>query len=229
MQITVTGRGLEITAPLRDYVHEKIGKFEEFFGNIQKAEVVLEARSTENVDKRQVAEIRVWVAGMKMFQALEAGQDLYAAVDLVVKEMERQLERHKKMHVQEHRRHAGMIKHGVTESHEADEAPGQVLIKLNRFAKKPMSLDEAREELKVMGQDFLAFRNTDTNEVNVIRQGKGKIELLRADKELLPEEAVEMLQKSNEDLIVFNNKSTRIPSVVFRRKSGNFGLIESEL
>ena len=97
MQIKVTGHGLDITPPLRDYVHAKIAKLEEFFKSIQKVEVVLDARSIENVDKRQVAEIRAWMSGRKMVQAQEAGRDMYAAIDMVIDETKRQIEKHKEM------------------------------------------------------------------------------------------------------------------------------------
>lgn len=225
MQIKVTGRGIEITDPLRDYVHEKVSKLEEFFTNIQKVEVILDARSIDNVERRQVAEIRAWMAGLKMIQALEAGRDVYAAIDLVVEEAKRQIERHKRKHVQEPRRKAERLKEELLEVPHLELETSPVLVKVQRFARKPMNFEEAKEELKVMGQDFLTFRNTETGEVNVIRSNG---ELLRPEKELSPEEAVEELKKSGENLVLFYRKSTRIPSVVFRRKSGNFGLIEPE-
>jgi putative sigma-54 modulation protein len=95
MQINISGHGLEVSAPLRDYVQEKVSKLEEYFKNIQKVEVVLDARSIDNVDKRQVAEIRAWMAGLKMVQAKEAGRDMYAAVDMALDETKRQIEKHK--------------------------------------------------------------------------------------------------------------------------------------
>lgn len=226
MQIKITGRGTEITAPLRDYVHEKVGKLEEFFNNIQKVEVILDARSIDNVDRRQVAEIRAWMAGLKMIQATDAGRDMYAAIDLAVEEAKRQIQRHKRKHVQEKRRQAEKIKYETgSEVYEETES-GPVLVKLNRFANKPMNLEEAKDELRILGQDFLAFRNTESEEINVIRKSGEDFELLRPEEEMLPDEAVEELKKSGKGLIIFNNKSTRNPSVVFRRKSGNFGLIE---
>jgi putative sigma-54 modulation protein len=228
MQIKVTGRGLDITPPLRDYVLEKVGKLEEFFNNIQKVEVVLEARPIDDVERRQVAEIRAWMAGLKMIQASEAGRDEYAAIDLVIEEAKRQIQRHKSKHVNEQRRKGEKVKREVSEisfvEPLSEEEP--VLVKLNRISNKPMNFEEAKEELKILNQDFLAFRNSESNEINVIRKNGKGFELLRPEKDLLPEEAVETLKQSGNLLIVFNNKSSRIPSIVFRRKSGNFGLIE---
>lgn len=110
MQIKVTGRGMDITPPIRDYVLAKAGKLEEFFKNIQKVEVVLETRSIDDADRRQVAEVRAWMSGKKMIQAIEGGRDLYAAVDMVMDEAARQIKRHKAKLVQEKRRKASKAK-----------------------------------------------------------------------------------------------------------------------
>lgn len=228
MQIKVTARGIEITPALRDYAQQKAGKLEEFFSNIQKVEVVLETRPIDDAEKRQVAEIRAWMAGLKMIQAQEAGRDLYAAIDLVVEEAKRQIQRHKRKQVEEHRRKAEKIKYGPAGASPVDTADEETLVKLNRFANKPMDIEEAKEELKILGQDFLAFRSIEDHEVYVVHREKDRFSLLRPEKQMLPEEAVEELKNSGKVLTFFNNKSTQIPSVVFRRKSGNFGLIEPE-
>jgi ribosome hibernation promoting factor len=110
MEILLTGRGIEITQPIRDYVNEKVGKLEEFFDSIQKIEVVLEAHSIDDINKRQVAEIRAWLSGKKVITAKEAGRDAYAAIDLVSEEAKRQVEKHKEKHVQERRREGAKIK-----------------------------------------------------------------------------------------------------------------------
>ncbi|MFA5839311.1 MAG: ribosome-associated translation inhibitor RaiA [Candidatus Margulisiibacteriota bacterium] len=110
MQIQMSARGTELTQTIKDYVQEKVGKLETFASDIQKAEVVLEAHDINDVDKRQVVEIRLWVSGLKFITAKEAGRDLYAALDLVVEEVKRQLQKHKSMHTDEKRRQAGKDK-----------------------------------------------------------------------------------------------------------------------
>ncbi len=229
MQIKITARGTEITTPLKDYVHEKVGKLEQFFNNIQKVEVVLEAHSIDDAERRQVAEIRAWAAGLKFIQATEAGRDMYAAIDLVVEEAKRQMAKHKKKLVQEQRRKADKIKQQAFESSTEEDSEGPVLIRMDRFARKPMSLAEAQEELKISRQDFMVFKEQKTKEISVVRKANGGLELLRPEADLTPEEAVDNLQKNNQNLLFFNNKATRVPSVIFRRKSGNFGLIEPEI
>jgi putative sigma-54 modulation protein len=104
MQIQITGHKIEMTPALRDYVQGKITKLEEFFDNIQKVEIVLDAKSNADDNKRQVAEIRAWMAGKKMIQAKEAGRDAYAAFDLALDEAKRQVEKHKEKLGHEKRR-----------------------------------------------------------------------------------------------------------------------------
>ena len=110
MQIKLTGHGTEITDALRTYVHEKIVKLEEFFKNIQKVEIVLDAREISDAQQRQVAEIRAWMAGNRMIQAREGGKDMYAAFDLALAEAGRQVERHKEKLNHEKRREAKKAK-----------------------------------------------------------------------------------------------------------------------
>jgi putative sigma-54 modulation protein len=110
MQINITGHGIEMTGTLRDYVQAKIAKLEEFFKNIQKVEVVLEAHSIDDAQRRQVAEIRAWMAGNRMIQAKEGGKDAYAAFDMALDEAKRQVEKHKEKMGHEKRRESKKIK-----------------------------------------------------------------------------------------------------------------------
>jgi len=63
----------------------------------------------------------------------------------------------------------------------------------------------------------------------VVRKNAEDYELLRPEKELTADEAIEELNVSGNNLIIFNDKSNQIPAIIFLRKSGNYGLIEPEL
>ena len=230
MQIKVTGRGLDITPAIRDYAHEKVMKLEAFFNNIQKVEVVLETHSIDDAEKRQTAEIRAWMAGHKMIQAIEAGRDVYAALDLVIEEAKRQVEKHKDKLVHGKRRKASKMKKEMRAFSVKEEGVQEPeLVKLSLFAKKPMNIEQAKDQLKSLDQDFLAFRNADNQAVNVVKKNSKDIEVLSASHDLNEDQALAELKKSGHDLIFFNNTATKIPSVIYRRKSGNFGLIEPEI
>ncbi|MDI6732059.1 MAG: ribosome-associated translation inhibitor RaiA [Candidatus Margulisbacteria bacterium] len=110
MQTQISARGTKLTPAIRQYVQGKVDKLNQFFNGIQKIEVVLEAHKIDNIERRQMAELRLWVSGLKFIEAKEAGRDLYAAIDLAEEEAKRQLQRHKKMLVDEQRRKAAREK-----------------------------------------------------------------------------------------------------------------------
>lgn len=110
MQIKIQGHGMDLTPALKAYAEKKIGKLDEFFSNIIKAEIILDDRHIRDSKRRQVAEVSMWVAGKKVIRATEAGEDMYAAIDLVSEELKQQLKKFKDKHVKNKRREAEEIK-----------------------------------------------------------------------------------------------------------------------
>ena len=89
MQINVSGHHVEVTPPLREYVHNKLSKLQRHFDHITNTDVTL------TVEKLiQKAEASVHVAGADLFAACES-DDMYAAIDLLVDKLDRQLIKHK--------------------------------------------------------------------------------------------------------------------------------------
>jgi putative sigma-54 modulation protein len=228
MQLNIQGHNLELTPPLRDYAVKKIGKLQEYYKNIQKAEVTLDYRDIDDQFKAHVAEVSVWVAGKKVIRASEAGQDMYAAIDLVFDELKRQLKRHKEKHVKEVRRNARKLKEVTRTAPPLElKADGPVMVKMKQFNINNMTEQEAREQLKMSGHEFFVFRNAETSEINVLH-GEDVI-LPSTAKALSAEEASNELKKSGANFMAFINKGTDELSVLYKRRSGNLGLIEPAL
>ena len=225
MQINIQGHGIELSQPLRDYATRKISKLEEFFKNIQKAQVTLDARCDDDSKRSQVAEVSLWVAGKKVIRASEAGQDMYAAIDLVIKEIEWQVKKHKEKRVREVRREAEKLKQiSHTYVPQMPSLGGPALAKLKRFNISVMTKEEATAEQKKLGHEFFMFRDPNSGEINVIHDA-GVIE--SADVNLLSEnEAMGQLLSQGISFLAFKNKTTNELNVLYKRKSGNLGLIE---
>ena len=89
MNLNLTGHHLDITPALRTYVQEKLGRVRRHFDHVIDAHVVL------SVDKlRQKAEVTLHVRGKDIHCASE-DLDLYAAIDLLVDKLDRQVLRYK--------------------------------------------------------------------------------------------------------------------------------------
>ena len=91
MEITVTGRQVEITEPIRDYAYEKAGKLRKYFDRISMIEVVAGKHDHRTFDAEMIAH----VDGHEHFVSHGKGDDLYACIDETTDKMERQLTDHK--------------------------------------------------------------------------------------------------------------------------------------
>jgi putative sigma-54 modulation protein len=90
MQVTVTGRHMGVSEPLKDYCRGKAEKLARLFDRVVSVQVILDGR-----DGRHSAEMIVHADRTAPFVAVEAHDDAYAAFDLVLDKIERQLRRHK--------------------------------------------------------------------------------------------------------------------------------------
>lgn len=101
MQVSMTGRHIEITDAMRGYMEEKAGKLGRFYDRIERIEVVVDQPSSSQHRVELVAR----ADHKNTFVAQVDAGDFYEAVDLVVDKMEGQLRRHKEKH--RNRKHPG--------------------------------------------------------------------------------------------------------------------------
>lgn len=91
MQITVSGKHLDITDPIRAYAEQKVEKLGKYFDQIQNVEVIADKAQPNEYG----IEIIVHVGHHEPFIATSRGDDLYATIDLAQGKLERQLTDHK--------------------------------------------------------------------------------------------------------------------------------------
>ncbi|MDY7218261.1 ribosome-associated translation inhibitor RaiA [Denitrificimonas sp. JX-1] len=89
MQITITGHQLDITDALREYINNKFAKLERHFDKITSIRVTL---SVEKL--KQKIDATLLIAGGDI-NANAEHEDMYAAIDLLVDKLDRQLIKHK--------------------------------------------------------------------------------------------------------------------------------------
>lgn len=89
MQINISGHHVEVTPPLREYVLSKMDRLQRHFDQITNTEVTLIVEKLV-----QKAEARVHVSGADLFANAES-EDMYAAIDLLVDKLDRQIIKHK--------------------------------------------------------------------------------------------------------------------------------------
>jgi putative sigma-54 modulation protein len=89
MQINISGRHVEVTDSMKEYVTSKLERLNNHHDRITSTNVIL------SVDKLiQKAEATIHVSGKDVF-AEATHEDLYAAIDALVDKLDRQLIKHK--------------------------------------------------------------------------------------------------------------------------------------
>ena len=88
--VSVTFRHIEPTAALKQYAEEKIHKIGKYFSHPLDAHVILAV----DAKQRQLAEVELHTHGA-MIHGKEQHPDLYAAIDLVLDKIERQVRKQK--------------------------------------------------------------------------------------------------------------------------------------
>lgn len=182
MQITVTFRHLEPRPALRAYAEEKLERVKKFLRRPIDAHVILSVSK-----ERHVAEITLKADHVTMFAAEET-HDLHTAIDLAVAKLEHQAEKLKTRRSS----HKG----GTGLSHEPaevvtsvlaaeDPEPGRTrdVIRTQRISAKPMSVEEAVEQLAASRDEFLVFTNASNQTLAVLyRRRDGSYGLIEPER-----------------------------------------------
>lgn len=164
MNISFAFKNFEASDHLKKYARRRMEKLGRFFGKA----AGLDVNVILSVDKfRHRCEVNVSGEGLHI-NATEQAQDMYAAIDLVTDKLESQIKR-KVSRVKEQRRKARNAEIDVfTFNVEAEPEEEQQVIGTDRFAPKPLHIDEALMQLDSIGSEFLVFLNAENNRVNVI-------------------------------------------------------------
>ncbi|MCL5959118.1 MAG: ribosome-associated translation inhibitor RaiA [Chloroflexi bacterium] len=168
MQIVIKGKNTEVSEPLREYVEKKLGKLDRYLDNISTVTVELSKEMSKNAVNRHIIQVTVLTNGTILRGEEKAG-DPHSAVDTVADVLHRQITRYKEKLYRRGRTAASRA--AVPESREPEEEQeelGPRIVKTKQFAYKPVTLDEAIDQMELLGHDFFIFLNSATDQVNVL-------------------------------------------------------------
>lgn len=100
MNLLLSGQHVEITPPLRQYVEKKMERVVRHFDQIIDAAVVLDVEQPSDKERRHRAEVNLRVKG-QVFHFDQYAEDLYAAIDMLIDKLDRQVLRYKEK-IQDH-------------------------------------------------------------------------------------------------------------------------------
>ena len=92
MQLSITGKNVEINDDVRKYVEKKIGRLDRYLPNIIDSRVELTITGAPALKDRQIAQVTLRTKNA-ILRAEEASSDIFASVDAVFEKMQRQVDR----------------------------------------------------------------------------------------------------------------------------------------
>lgn len=166
MKFNIHANKLELTNSIKDYVESKIGKLNKYFESPEdiSANVVIR---TDGID--DIIEVTIPIK-KAVLRAEAANKDLYAAIDLVLEKLERQIRKNKtRMRSRNTKEIESMfVEFEVTE----EEALENKIVKRKVIDTKPMDEEEAILQMNLLGHDFFVFKNIETDDISVIYRRK---------------------------------------------------------
>jgi putative sigma-54 modulation protein len=176
MEVSIFTRNMEMTPRLREYVEQKVDKLDRYLPWIDEARVELKVENARSANHRQVAQLTVRARG-KILRAEEHTNDMFTSIDAVLDKMYRQIARYKGK--RKDRWHASVEELPIEE--EAEESLGEI-VRVKRFEVRPMSAEEAVEQMELLGHRFYVFVSAEENAVNVVyRRDDGNYGLLQPE------------------------------------------------
>ncbi|HIS86944.1 MAG TPA: ribosome-associated translation inhibitor RaiA [Candidatus Caccenecus avistercoris] len=161
MELNIRGDKIAVTKAIKDYITEKLEKLDKYFEDVKniKASVIIRVKNNE-----QIIEVTVPTSKFTL-RAEEKHADLYAAIDLVVDKLERQIRKNKTKLTNKYK-NIIQVELPVLEDEEEEEE--LKVVKRKNIDTKPMDEEEAILQMELLNHDFFVFKNVDEECVSVM-------------------------------------------------------------
>lgn len=152
MEIIIRGDKIKVTQAINDYLKDKLSKLEKYIDDYEnvRATVVVKVKNHE-----QKVEVTI---PLKKFilRAEESKEDLYAAIDVVIDKIERQIRKNKTKLQSKKIKERDIV---VDYVEEYDEDVETKIVKRKEIEVKPMDEEEAIIQMELLGHNFYLFKN----------------------------------------------------------------------
>ena len=176
MNINFYAKDITIPDTLRERIAKKLEKLSWFIASDAEAQVTLAL--SRGLFR---AEYTIFNSGMMLRSEVVSG-DLTAASDMAIEKLERQIERHR-------HRVAKQLPPQLAEAEvvpfaeDADDMQVEgLLVRSKRFAVKPMNVEEAIQQMELLGHTFFVYLDDQTQSICVVyRRRDGHYGLLEPE------------------------------------------------
>lgn len=191
LNYNIRGENIEVTPAIREYVEKKIDKLERYFNDTPDANVHVNLKVYN--DKNTKVEVTIPMPRLTL-RAEERHEEMYAAIDLILDKLERQIRKHKTKVNRKFREKGSEPEFFATivdpengietieETAYEDSDNEMDIVRTKTFNLKPMDSEEAVLQMNMLGHSFYVFTDADSNGTNIVYKRKdGKYGLIETE------------------------------------------------
>ncbi len=202
MELATTFRHMAASQAVREYAADRLDKIRKYFS---KEPLAAHAVFAVEGGFHHVADLNITLPNGIVIKAKETTEDMYSSIDLAAARIERQVRKWKDK-IRDHKPHVG------------PEVPfRQMILAAEDLEPRRASTEAATAPAARKGKPTA----TAVPGVKVIKEQTFKARRMSV------EDAVMQMNLLGNDFMVFTNTESRGIAVVFRRKDGNYGLIDT--
>lgn len=181
LTFNIRGENIEVTQAIREYCEKKLTRLERYFTYVP--DVVSYVNLKVYSDKTAKVEVTIPLPFL-VLRAEETTIDLYGSIDLVIDKLERQIRRYKTKIQKKSRDNGFAFEHTALPQDEVvEENDNLEIVRVKRIPFKPMDSEEAILQMNMLGHEFFAYIDIETEDMCVVyRRKDGKYGLIEADR-----------------------------------------------
>jgi len=176
MELKIHARNLDVTPRLQEHVEKKISRLDRYMPNIQDVRVDLAVERRKQGTDQAIAQLTLRNTRGVILRSEEKKQtDVYAALDMALDKMYRQIHRYKGKRKRRGTRFVAQeaelaaMEPLPSEAGVGDEDEEKaVIVRRKEVALIPMNEEEAIDQMELLGHSFFIFYNGDTARIGVL-------------------------------------------------------------
>lgn len=177
MEVQVRGNGIAVNDDLRDYIDQRLAKLDRLVTRVVDAKLELRRQKNRVGPDTTTAQITIQTR-RNILRAEESDADAKVAIDRAVDKLTSQLRRYHERRTDYKPSREDLETDPTTDAvlaeiatpvdEEEDEDESGRLVRVKRFALRPMDIDEAIDQMELLGHDFFLFDNTEEGTLSVV-------------------------------------------------------------
>jgi putative sigma-54 modulation protein len=190
MELHIRSNGTKVTPGMREFIDRRMSKLDKLADHVVDAKLELRSEETRTGTEVTVAQLTLHT-GRHVLRAEEHDPEAARAIDAVIDKLVTQVRRYTDK--RKSRKKGGVPPQVVSDipadlgnygeslapASAAESEEGTDVVRTKRFEMKPMLVDEAIDQMELVGHNFFLFHNMDADELNVLyRRRDGSYGLL---------------------------------------------------